>query len=132
MSAVRGVAEVVLAVHDLERATVFYRDILGLRPMDAPLGVAPVFLAAGSDKEPIPQMVVLVPLSPGAPVFAGPRTLHHLALELDVEAFDAEVARLTGLGYRLRTGKHPVLAARTVYLDDPEGNEVELLCAERG
>jgi catechol-2,3-dioxygenase len=129
MAAVRGVAEIVLAVHDIERATAFYRDVLGLRLMAAPEGVKPVFLAAGADEAPIPQMVVLVPLTPGTPAFAPPRTLHHLALELSAEDFDAEATRLTALGYTLRTGRHPVVPSRTMYLDDPEGNEVELICA---
>ena len=129
MSGIRGVAEVVLAVHDLEQAMAFYRDVLGLRLIEKPAGVVPVFLAAGADQAPIPQMVVLVPLPAGAPPFAPPRTLHHLALELAPEDFDAEAARLTGLGYPFRAGKHPVLPSRTMYLNDPDGNEVELICA---
>jgi catechol-2,3-dioxygenase len=129
MGAVRGVAEVVLAVHDLGQATVFYRDVLGLRQMPAPVGVKPVFLAAGSEDAPIPQMVVLVPLTADTPPFSGPRTLHHLALELAPELFEAEVQRLAALGYTLRSGRHPVLPSRTAYLYDPEGNEVELICA---
>ena len=129
MSGIRGVAEIVLAVHDLDRMTAFYRDVLGLRQMDKPPGVGPVFLAAGADAAPIPQMVVLVPLPAGTPPFAPPRPLHHLALELAPEDFDTEEHRLAGLGYALRIGRHPVLPSRTMYLDDPEGNEVELICA---
>jgi catechol-2,3-dioxygenase len=129
VGAVRGVAEIVLAVHDLDRSLAFYRDVLGLRHMPASPEVKPVFLAAGNDGAPIPQMIVLVPLPPDTPAFTAPRTLHHLALELAPEDFDAEVARLTGLGFKLRDGKHPVLASRTIYLDDPDGNEVELIAA---
>lgn len=129
MGAVRGVAEIVLAVHDQERSLAFYRDVLGLRRMEAGPEVKPVFLAASTGDAPIPQMVVLVPLSPGTPEFTQPRTLHHLALELAPEDFDSEAARLTALGYSLRSGRHPVLPSRTMYLDDPDGNEVELICA---
>jgi catechol-2,3-dioxygenase len=129
MGAIRGVAEIVLAVHDPERMIAFYRDVLGLRPLAAPAEVKPIFLVAGADASPIPQMLVLVPLPPDAPAFTPPRTLHHLALELAPEDFDAEARRLTDLGYALRTGRHPVLPSRTMYLDDPEGNEVELICA---
>src|SRR5581483_4244016 len=100
----------------------------GLRPLAAPAEVKPVFLAAGADTAPIPQMLVLVPLPPETPPFMPPRTLHHLSLEIAPEDFDAEVRRLADLGYSLRTGRHPVLPSRTVYLDDPEGNEVELIC----
>ncbi len=28
----------------------------------------------------------------------------------------------------LRGGVHPVLASRTMYIDDPDGNEVEFIC----
>jgi catechol-2,3-dioxygenase len=54
--------------------------------------------------------------------------LHHLALELPEAAFDAQHATLTAAGYTPRPGKHPVLASRTMYVDDPDGNEVEFIC----
>jgi catechol-2,3-dioxygenase len=31
-------------------------------------------------------------------------------------------------GYEPRPGKHPVLPSRTMYVDDPDGNEVEFIC----
>ena len=73
-------------------------------------------------------MIVVVQLPPDAGPFTPPRTLHHLALEVAPEDFDAEKARLEGLGFALRSGQHPVIPSRTMYLDDPEGNEVELIC----
>jgi catechol 2,3-dioxygenase-like lactoylglutathione lyase family enzyme len=73
-------------------------------------------------------MVVLVPLPPDAADFASPRTLHHLALELAPEDFEAEEQRLKALGYELRYGQHPVIPSRTMYVTDPEGNEVEFIC----
>ena len=51
-----------------------------------------------------------------------------LSLELPEEAFDAQLEALVAGGYRPRSGKHPVLASRTMYVDDPDGNEVELIC----
>jgi hypothetical protein len=33
-------------------------------------------------------------------------------------------------GHTPRGGKHPVLAGCTICVDDPGGNEVELICAE--
>lgn len=128
MTAIRGVAEIVLAVHDRQRALDFYEGILGLERMPAGPEVKPAFLRVAPGQAGIPQMVVLVPLSPGTPEFSGPRTLHHLALELAPEDFDRERARLESLGFTVREGKHPVLPSRTMYIDDPEGNEVELIC----
>ncbi|MBI3967810.1 MAG: VOC family protein [Chloroflexi bacterium] len=128
MGKVRGLAEVVLWVHSLERSIEFYRDVLGLAVISPPERTNPIFLQAGPAQLGIPQLVVLVQLPADAPAFAPPRTLHHLALELAPEDFDSEHARLTGLGFELRTGQHPVLPSRTMYLDDPDGNEVELIC----
>ena len=128
MTAIRGLAEIVLAVHDLDRALAFYEGVLGLERIPAPPEVKPAFLRVGPGQAGIPQMVVLVPLSPGTPAFSGPRTLHHLALELEPHEFERERARLQNRGFALRDGRHPVVPSRTMYVDDPEGNEVELIC----
>lgn len=130
MTKIRGIAEIVLNVHNLERAVQFYRDVLGLEVISPPERKNPIFLRAGAPAIGIPQLIVLVQMPPelADQPFTRPRPLHHLALEVAPEDFDAERARLEGLGYSLRTGQHPVLASRTLYLDDPEGNEVELIC----
>jgi catechol 2,3-dioxygenase-like lactoylglutathione lyase family enzyme len=125
---IRGLAEIVLAVHDIAKAREFYEGVLGLKPV-AERANPPVFLRAGEPGLAVPQMLVLVPLPPGTAEFQGPRSLHHLALEIAPEDFNAEKARLEGLGFAVRTGQHPVIPSRTMYVDDPEGNEVELICA---
>ena len=126
MSKIKGIAEIVLNVHDVEASLKFYQEVLGLEIIGRP---GPVFLQAGDPAIDIPQMVVLFPLPPEAEQFQTPRTLHHLALELAPADFDAEEERLKKLGYEIRYGKHPVLPSRTMYLDDPDGNEVELICS---
>lgn len=128
MSAIRGISEIVLWAHDQPAMVRFYRDVLGLTVISPPERANPIFLQAGPGQAGVPQMIVIVQLPPEAPPFASPRTLHHLALEVAPEDFDAEKARLESLGYRLRSGQHPVIPSRTMYLDDPEGNEVELIC----
>jgi catechol 2,3-dioxygenase-like lactoylglutathione lyase family enzyme len=134
---IRGLAEIVLSTHDMASALRFYRETLGLEPISAgPEGSprpGPVFLQAGpAEVGPagpgVPQMLVLVPLPADAGAFQRPRTLHHLALEIAPEDFDGEKARLEGLGFQVRTGQHPVIPSRTMYVDDPMGNEVELIC----
>ncbi|HRV92237.1 MAG TPA: VOC family protein [Anaerolineae bacterium] len=125
MTKIKGIAEIVLNVHDLQAAVAFYKEVLGLEEIGRP---GPVFLKAGDPAVSIPQLVVLVPLPAGADNFVAPRTLHHLALELAPEDFDAEEQRLKSLGYALRYGQHPVLPSRTMYVDDPSGNEVEFIC----
>jgi catechol-2,3-dioxygenase len=127
MSEIRGIAEIVLNVHDMEASLAFYRDLLVLPVLGAP---GPVFLEVAPGHAGVPQMLVLVPMVSGSEPFAGPRALHHLALEVTPEGFDALDARLRAYGYVPRTGKHPVIPSRTLYIDDPEGNEVEVICRD--
>lgn len=125
MTKIKGIAEIVLNVRNVEDSLKFYQEVLGLEVIGRP---GPVFLQAGSPAVNVPQMVVLVPLPPGSEAFAQPRTLHHLALELDPADFDTEETRLKALGYQIRYGQHPVIPSRTMYVDDPDGNEVEFIC----
>lgn len=127
MTRIRGIAEIVLNVHDMEAALGFYRDLLRLPVIGSP---GPVFLEVGPGQAGVPQMLVLVPMPVGSAAFEGPRTLHHLALEVDPEAFDDIDAHLRAHGFEPRTGRHPVIPSRTLYVDDPEGNEVEVICRE--
>lgn len=128
MGAVVGLAEIVLHVHDLEASLRFYRDLLGLEVLGTPPGKpAPVFLKAGPAQVAIPQMLVLVPLQGNGGAFDKPSPLHHLALEVRETDFDSEKSRLEEAGLQLRFGEHPVIRSKTLYIDDPDGNEVELI-----
>jgi catechol 2,3-dioxygenase-like lactoylglutathione lyase family enzyme len=90
----------------------------------------PIFFRAGQATNRIPSLLVLVPLFPETESFREPRTLHHLALAIPAAAFDEARATLTDAGVEVRDGKHPVLAVRTMYVTDPDGNEVELISPE--
>jgi catechol 2,3-dioxygenase-like lactoylglutathione lyase family enzyme len=126
MTKIKGIAEIVLNVRNVEASLEFYQEVLGLEIIGRP---GPIFLKAGDPAVNIPQMVVLFPLPPDAAQFETPRTLHHLALELDPVDFEAEEQRLKDLGYQIRYGQHPVIPSRTMYVDDPDGNEVEFICS---
>jgi catechol-2,3-dioxygenase len=124
---VDGLAEVVLNVRDMAAALAFYRDLLGLRVISPPERTTPVFLQAGVAATGVPSLVVLVQLPPDAAAFTPPRTLHHLALTVPADVFDSTHEALSATGLTVRTGRHPVLTARTIYVDDPDGNEVEFI-----
>ncbi len=128
MTVIRGIAENVLNVHDREAALRFYRDLFGLTVISPPDFPGPTFLQAGPGQAGIPQMIVLAPLPPASPDFMPPRTLHHLALEVAPEDFDALHDRLVAQGHSVRGGQHPVIPSRTLYVNDPDGNEVEVIC----
>ncbi len=126
MPAIVGLVEVVLVVEDIERSVAFYRDVLGLEVISPP-AVPVKFLRVGAEGQGVPQQVVLIPraMASDQPL---PRTraLHHIGLEVALSDFEAERQRLTGLGFELRTGQHPFMPVDAFYLDDPDGNEIEI------
>jgi catechol 2,3-dioxygenase-like lactoylglutathione lyase family enzyme len=130
MIQIDGLAEVVLNVRDATRAVAFYGNLLGLERMTPDGQPGPIFFRAGQATDHVPSLLVLVELPPGTPEFSAPRTLHHLALTVPAAAFDDARAELIGAGIQVRDGKHPILAVRTIYVTDPDGNEVELISPE--
>ena len=128
MPFIQGLAEIVLSVRDRAASLAFYRDLLGLTPIAPPDRPGPIFLQAGPAQVGIPQLIVLVPLPEGSAPFAPPRTLHHLAFAVAPGDFDRLADDLRARGHATRGGQHPVLPSRTLYTDDPDGNEVEFIC----
>lgn len=126
MPHISGIAEIVLWTRDKQQAVRFYRDLLGLEVISPP-ELPNVFLKAGDGAAGIPQMIVLVPAPPEIASQPKGHQLHHLAFELPADAFDAQQQALQEAGYQPRGGKHPVLASRTMYIDDPDGNEIEFI-----
>ena len=118
---------------DLERSLAFYRDVLGLEVI-SPAGLAAVFLRIGEPGPGVPQQIVLVPRPPGAAPRSSSKTsrdLHHIGLEVPPEALAAERQRLADLGFAIRGGQHPFLPVEAFYLDDPDGNEIEIVARTR-
>jgi len=130
MAKILGLAEIVIWAHDMERSLGFYRDTLGLTQMSTPDQRGAIFLQAGPEVVACPQQLVLIPLPEGAPAFPSDksqRVMHHFGLEVSQEDFDAERKRLEGVGMDVRFGEHPFLQLRGMYIDDPDGNEVEII-----
>jgi catechol-2,3-dioxygenase len=78
----------------------------------------------------VPQQIVLV----ARPADATPpsqtkasRDLHHIGLEVAPEDLERERQRLADLGFPIRGGQHPFLPVEAFYLDDPDGNEIEIV-----
>lgn len=127
MTMIVGIAEIVLWTADKKKSLQFYCDLLGL-PVISPPDLPNTFLKAGEGHAGVPQMIVLVPKTAEVQSKPSGYQLHHLAFELPADAFDAQHQALVAAGYQPRGGKHPVLASRTMYVDDPDGNEVEFIC----
>jgi catechol 2,3-dioxygenase len=129
MARIRGLAEVVLFVQDLEESLAFYRDLLGLKVISPP-DLSAVFLMAGEPRDGVPQQIVLVPRPAEARSAANTKAehdLHHIGLEVAPEDLEAERDRIVQRGIPIRSGKHPFLPLEAFYIDDPDGNEVEIV-----
>lgn len=127
---VAGLAEIVLWVGDIQAALHFYRDLFGL-DLISPAGAPNKFLQAGPGAEGVPEMIVLVPHPDASMAFPREkpkRVLHHIAFRVAADAYDELRKRFEAEGIEVRSGVHPVLkGVRTFYVDDPDGNEVEVI-----
>jgi catechol 2,3-dioxygenase-like lactoylglutathione lyase family enzyme len=130
VSGVAGLAEIVLWVRDMDAALRFYRGQFGLEVISPP--ELPIkFLKAGEGTLGVPEMIVLVPHPD--PSIAFPRdkprrVLHHLAFRVTGAAYRELEDGFKAAGIEVRSGVHPVLkGVRTFYVDDPDGNEVEVI-----
>jgi catechol 2,3-dioxygenase-like lactoylglutathione lyase family enzyme len=128
---VTGLAEVVVWSRDMAASLAFYRDLLGLAEMDQKPEVKPRFLQVADGLGGVPQMVVLVPHPDPEGAFPSEkpnRTLHHMAFSVATDRYDELEAACRAAGLGVRGGVHPVLeGVRTFYIDDPDGNEVEII-----
>ena len=133
MKSVAGLAEIVLWTHDMDRSLAFYRDLFGLEVISPP-DFPKLFLSAGPGPGGIPEMIVLMPHPEPGGTFPAPkpeRVLHHMAFAVQPGAYDDLESRCRAAGLEVRQGIHPVLkGVRTFYVDDPEGNEVEIIALE--
>jgi catechol 2,3-dioxygenase len=122
ISTAADVGHVNLTVTDLERAVVFYRDVIGLRVTQRDAQSA--FLAAGDYHHHVALNTWDADAQARPPHTAG---LHHFALRLpDVSALAEVVVRVVTAGHELLGATdHGVNLA--VYLRDPDGNGLELM-----
>lgn len=129
MPMIRSLAEVVLFVQDMEKSLAFYRDVLGLTVI-SPEGPGAVFLRVGEADGGVPQQIVLAPRPEGVRAAHGRRSegqLHHIGLEVAAADLEMERERLQGLGMDVRSGEHPFLPVKAYYVNDPDGNEIEIV-----
>ncbi|MGQ0548150.1 MAG: VOC family protein [Armatimonadota bacterium] len=112
-----------LAVGDLERSVRFYEDVLGLRT--ASRANASAALAAGPEAP--GEVLVRLTEVPGArPQPRRTIGLYHFAILMPTRAALARsLRRLIETRYRLH-GASDHLVSEALYLDDPDGNGIEL------
>jgi catechol 2,3-dioxygenase len=126
---IRGLGEVALRVADLERMHAFYQDVIGLELLRRFERMA--FFRLGEGFGGHTQVLALFDRS-ADPKYVGlnsaTTTVDHLAFEIDLADFERERQRLTESGLSVTTAEHGWVHWRSLYVNDPEGNTVELVC----
>lgn len=125
---VRGLGEIALRVNDLDSSQKFYEEVIGLTLLRRFPNVAFFKIADGYAGH--TQVLALFDRShlPGYKgTDAGTSTIDHIAFEIPLADFTAEVKRLRGLGLAIETAEHTWVHWRSLYVNDPEGNQVELV-----
>ena len=115
---------VVFYVEDLERSLVFYRDLLGFLEVGRTLGGKAAALTSGRTH----HELLLIEVGPVPPPSAGPRRgLYHIGIKIGDSLDDLRSAKadLDRAGVRI-IGMSDHTVSKSLYLADPDGNEVEL------
>jgi catechol 2,3-dioxygenase len=112
---------VTLTVNDLDGVARYYREAIGLRELDR--GSDRVDLGVEGEDRPLVRLVADPDAPPRPPRTTG---LFHLAVLVPSRAELAQALhRVAGAGQRF-TGASDHLVSEALYLDDPEGNGIEI------
>ncbi|HVU90508.1 MAG TPA: VOC family protein [Pirellulales bacterium] len=127
--AIRSLGEIALRVDNLDAMRKFYENVIGLTLLKR--FEHAVFFKIADGYAGHTQVLALFNRS-SEPGYAGlnpaTTTVDHLAFEIDRADYDAELARLKALGLSVETATHAWVGWRSIYVRDPEGNQVELVC----
>lgn len=123
-TAVRALGEVALRVNDLDKSQIFYRDVIGLELMRRFDQAAFFRIADGYAG----HTTILALFDRKAPVEQARTTIDHIAFTIAIEDFEAEKQRLESLGLSVSTATHEWVHWQSLYVQDPDGNQVELVC----
>ena len=123
----RAFGEIAIRTRNIEAMTAFYRDVLGLRVLSRRDDRRIVFFRL-SDGFAGHTAVLALFGEPEAELATGPRSsLHHLALTLPRTEQDAAQDWLDRQGIAYRIEEFAWIGWRGVFLNDPDGNTVELV-----
>jgi len=123
----RALGEIAIRTRNIEAMTAFYRDVLGLPVLSRRDGPGIVFFRLADGFAGHTAVLALFDEPEAEPV-AGPRSsLHHLALTLPRAEQDAAEDWLDRQGIAYRIQEFAWIGWRGVFLNDPDGNTVELV-----
>jgi catechol 2,3-dioxygenase len=115
---------VVFYVQDLERSLVFYRDLLGFLEVGRTFGGKAAALTTGRTH----HELLLIEVGPVPPPSSGPRRgLYHIGIKIGDSLDELRSAKVDLEEARVRiVGMSDHTVSQSLYLTDPDGNEVEL------
>lgn len=131
---IKALGEIVLRVRNLKTMQEFYENVIGLEFLqrfenNVFFKVAPGYeghtqvLALFDESEaPDHRSLTFTGLDPEK------TTLHHIAFTIGLADFAAEKERLEKVGLVVETQEYKWMHWRSLYVADPEGNEIELVC----
>ncbi len=121
---VKELGHLVLYIRDLERSRAFYRDVLGWREVAAVPGQMAMFSSGRTHHE-----LLLIEVGPNAaPIPEGRRVgMYHFGLKIGEtdDELRAAFQRLAEAGANV-VGSADHGVTHSVYITDPDGNEIEL------
>ena len=123
-SAVKTLGEIALRVNDLPRMKRFYQEALKLDIFGE--SETAVFFAIAPGYAGHTQVFVL--FARGVEVSSERTTIDHVAFTIDLKDYESERRRLEAMGLAVEVAHHEWVKWRSLYVHDPEGNEVELVC----
>ena len=126
---IKALGEIALRVNDLDEMQRFYEEVIGLKLMRRFEKSAFFHIADGYAGH--TQILALFDRSdrPGyAGVNAEHSTIDHIAFTIGLADYETEKQRLHNLGMQVRTDEHAWVRWRSLYVKDPEGNSIELVC----
>jgi catechol 2,3-dioxygenase-like lactoylglutathione lyase family enzyme len=126
---IKGLGEIALRVEDLDTMQRFYEEVIGLELIKRFDNAAFLKLADGYDGH--TQVLALFDRKAQAGYMGlDPlkTSVDHIAFEISLPDFAAEKDRLERLGLAVTTAEHSWVHWRSLYVCDPEGHSVELVC----
>jgi catechol 2,3-dioxygenase-like lactoylglutathione lyase family enzyme len=123
-TAVKALGEIALRVNDLPAMRRFYTETFGLEEIGTFEHIAFFKLADGYAG----HTAILALFDRDVEVDARRGTVDHIAFTISLGDYDSEKERLEALGMEVTTAVHDWVQWRSIYVRDPEGNQVELVC----
>jgi len=134
--AVRALGEIVLRVRDPKAMRAFYEEEIGLPVLRHFPEERMTFFRIADGFAGHTTILALFPHdwpSNGADhAWSGhtaeTTTLHHFALSIPLDEYPAALETLQARGHKVATRTYPWIGWRSLYVRDPEGTVVELVC----